>query len=362
VQSPDVIVAGAGLAGLTAALACARRGLTVTIIAGSQHGAASAASAGVLGPSIGRGPKGGRVGRFMFAARDRYPSFLDDLHERSGIRVPASTGALEIAFNETHLAELRARAAALPSTTVLDAADVAYRDPRLAPVAGALHHPLDGAVDPGVLLAAVKATLAADERVAIVRADVRTLGAVGSPLPNVGLSTGATFSAPCLVLATGAWAGTIAGLPRPLPVRPVKGEVAVAAAVAVREVTFGAGGYLVPRDTGMLVGATSADAGFDAAPSEGGAAELSAVVRALLRSPRDTTPFVEQRAGLRPMTPDGYPILGPDPDAPSLIYACGYSRNGVLVSPLAADCIAALAAGEEAPIDLSAFSLSRFAG
>src|SRR5690242_15352093 len=98
VPGADVIVVGGGLAGLTTALACARRALTVTVIDGAHRGAATWASAGVLGPSIGRGPKGGRVGRFMFAARDRFPRFCDELLEASGMAVPITHGALELAL------------------------------------------------------------------------------------------------------------------------------------------------------------------------------------------------------------------------------------------------------------------------
>jgi glycine oxidase len=358
----DVIVVGSGLAGLTSALACARLGLTVTIVAGTPIGAASLASAGVLGPSIGRGPKGGRVGRFMFAARDRYPRYLDELHDLTGIRVPATAGALELAFNETHFAELRARAASLPESAVLGASDVARMDPSLVPVAGALLHPRDGAVDVPVLLEALAGAVRASARVTVVQSDALSI-ALESPLPNVTLAGSASLSAPCVVLAAGAWAGTIDGLPRAVAVVPVKGEVALAAGPAtIRQVTFGAGGYLVPRGSDLLIGATSSDAAFDATPTAAGAAALAAIAQAMLRDAPPAPTFRAQMAGLRPMTADGYPILGRDPDAPALLYACGYSRNGVLLSPLAADCVAALAAGADAPLDLSAFSVARFGG
>ncbi|MFL5563042.1 MAG: NAD(P)/FAD-dependent oxidoreductase [Gemmatimonadaceae bacterium] len=357
----DVIVIGGGLAGLTSALACARRGLAVTMVSGTRSGAASLASAGVLGPSIGRGPKGGRVGRFMFAARDRYPRYLDELHELAGIRVPSTTGALELAFNETHLAELRARAASLPETRVLGADEVARAEPAIVSVAGALHHPRDGAVDVAVLLDALAAAIRATARITVVNADVQALANASSLLPNAMITGSTTLAAPAVVIAAGAWTAGIAGLPRALPIVPIKGEVALLSGTsAVRQVTFGAGGYLVPRGDELLVGATSEDVGFDAIPSATGAAALETVAGAVLRGLRGAQPFTSQRAGLRPMTPDGYPILGRDPDAPALIYACGYSRNGVLVSPLAADCVAALAAGEDAPFDLSAFSVARF--
>jgi glycine oxidase len=359
----DVIVVGGGLAGLTTALACANRALTVTLVATDHPGAASAASAGVLGPSIGRGPKGGRVGRFMFAARDRYPAFLDGLNERTGSRVPMATGALEVAFNETHLAELRARASSLAETTVLDSHEVAAAEPALVPVAGALCHPRDGAVDVTVLLAALARAVRVSARISIVKADVRELGDPATSLPNVTLGDGTRLRAPRIVLAAGAWVGGLRGLPRALPVRPVKGEVALARdSSIVRRVIFGAGGYLVPRASGLLVGATAEEAGFDANPSAAGAAALAGTAHSLLREWPASQPFAEQHAGLRPMTPDGYPILGRDPDAPALLYACGYSRNGVLLSPLAAECTAALVAGDDAGFDLSPFSVARFGG
>ncbi|BDC49889.1 FAD-dependent oxidoreductase [Bryobacterales bacterium F-183] len=38
-------------------------------------------------------------------------------------------------------------------------------------------------------------------------------------------------------------------------------------------------------------------------------------------------------AGLYEMTPDHYPVLGPDPQTPGFFYACGFSGHGVMHSP-----------------------------
>lgn len=356
----DVIVVGGGLAGVTTALACARRALTVTVVDGDHRGAASRASAGVLGPSIGRGPKGGRVGRFMFAARDCFPGFLAELREATGMDVPMVRGALELALNDTHLAELRGRAAALPDAELLGAPDVAALEGALLPVAGALLHPHDGAVDVRALRAALDEAMRLSPRITLIRA---TATGVDAAACEVMLTDGTRAAASHVVIACGAWASEMRGLPRPLPVRPVKGEVAVAAEpVALSHVVFGAGGYLVPRGAKLLVGATSEEVGFSAELTAAGAGVLATTARTLLRDWPADAAFTGQDAGLRPMTPDGYPILGRDPDTPTLLYACGYSRNGVLVSPLAADCLAALIAGDDAGFDLSAFAVSRFGG
>ena len=359
----DVIVVGGGLAGLTAALACAQRGLEVSMIDAAHRGAATDASAGVLGPSIGRGPKGGRVGRFMFAARDRFPGFLDELQERTGIPVPIAHGALELALNPTHLAELRARAAALADARVLNATEVAELDEALVPVAGALYHPLDGAVHVPALRAALAKAARLSPRATVIAGKVTHVAVAGLPLPNVTLDDGTRHAASHVIVAAGAWLPAIGGLPRAIPIRPVKGEIAVAAALAPpQNVVFGAGGYLVPRDGALLVGATSEEAGFDSEPTATGAAALADTGRSLRRDWPVASPFTAQQAGLRPMTPDGYPILGRDPDEPRLFYACGYSRNGVLVSPLAADCLAALVVGEDPGFDLTPFAVTRFGG
>ena len=66
-------------------------------------------------------------------------------------------------------------------------------------------------------------------------------------------------------------------------------------------------------------------------------------------------------AGLRPITPDRLPILGPDPDLPRLLYACGHGRNGILLAPITGEAIGALAVGAQSPHDLSPFAIERFA-
>jgi glycine/D-amino acid oxidase-like deaminating enzyme len=65
-------------------------------------------------------------------------------------------------------------------------------------------------------------------------------------------------------------------------------------------------------------------------------------------------------AGLRPVTPDLLPLIGLDPAHPGIIYACGHSRNGILLAPLTGEVVAAIAAGESPEHDLSQFRPDRF--
>jgi glycine oxidase len=52
--------------------------------------------------------------------------------------------------------------------------------------------------------------------------------------------------------------------------------------------------------------------------------------------------LVETMARARPGTPDDIPYLGHVPDAPGVVVSTGYSRHGILLSPLGARLGAAL--------------------
>jgi glycine/D-amino acid oxidase-like deaminating enzyme len=56
------------------------------------------------------------------------------------------------------------------------------------------------------------------------------------------------------------------------------------------------------------------------------------------------------------------PLLGPDPESPRIVYACGHSRNGILMAPLTGEMVATIVTGEEPVHDLSQFHPARFSG
>lgn len=357
-QPPDVVVVGAGLAGLTAALACAARGLRVHLLGPRMPGAASAASAGVLAPSVRRRPQGA-VHRFMLAARERYPSFLEELASRSGVRPATVAGVLEVARSDAELSALRATPRDASSRR-LDAADVAALEPTLRCTAGGWLHERDGAVDTGALLAALDDGVSRDPRIHRDDRAAVELRPGTADCAILRLGDGTSMEAPLVILAAGAWSSRIRGQPPAIPIDPLAGEVAFAARSSLRHVVFGAGGYLVPRADELLVGATSDERGFDASPTAAALTELRAVRDRLLEpGTPGHAPFHRQAVGLRPMTADGLPVIGAAASAPALLHAGGYGRNGVLMAPLAADCIAALATGDRPPVEIGLFAPDR---
>ncbi|TXH18242.1 glycine oxidase ThiO [Mycolicibacterium phocaicum] len=137
-----------------------------------------------------------------------------------------------------------------------------------------------------------------------------------------------------------------------LPVRPVKGEIlrlrwrkgcmpvprrVIRARVHGRQV------YLVPRADGVVVGATQYEHGRDTAPAVSGVRDLlddaCAVIPAL-----GEYELAECAAGLRPMTPDGLPIVGWLDDR--TLAATGHGRNGFLLAAWTAQRISDLLKGD----------------
>jgi glycine oxidase len=151
-------------------------------------------------------------------------------------------------------------------------------------------------------------------------------------------------------------------------VRPIKGEVLTLRQPpgdplltrTVRGIVKGTSVYMVPRlDGRIVVGATSEERGWDTRPTAGGAYVL--LRDALLLVPGlDDAELVGVRAGLRPGSPDDLPMIGHTGVA-GLVLATGHHRNGILLTPVTADAVAALVTGEEPPDEAVACAPGRAA-
>jgi glycine oxidase len=350
----DLVVLGGGVVGLTSALAAADRGMRVTLIDQLRPGASSRASAGILAAAVDGLPRA--VLPIAIQARDFYPGFLDALSGRTELEVPLDrSGVLELAISPEELEKLVTRS---PAATRLDAAALAALEPAFAGHTGALMHPHDGGVDIAALMSALDVAIAIEARIARVTDEIASLDARGN-LPAFRSRGGTRYTGRRLLLASGAWAGTLPGLPRAIPVRPVRGQMIRLEGPPIGHITFGAGGYLLRRGGALLVGATSEDTGFESTTTPRGLKELRAIATRAIPGLAKAN-LVEHWAALRPVSADSLPILGADPSLPSLFYACGFSRNGILLAPWAADRLAQALAGEAAAEALAPFRVERF--
>ncbi len=353
--TPDVAVVGGGPIGLSIAFRAQQRGASVVVLDAGGDGAWRHA-AGMLAPVTEAHPGEDPLLRMSLDAHARWPAFAAELEETSGQGIGYRACGTLVVAHDRDAAEALDRERGLrerlgvPVERLLPSA-ARRLEPALAPaIRGAFLAPDDHAVDPRRLAAALDRAAAragADLRPGVT---VQGLGAHGEVLTDAG-----PVIAGQVVVATGAAAG--AALPglEALRVRPVKGQtIRLRGEPLLEHVVRYDGGYLVPRADGEVVlGATVEERG-DVAVTAGGIYEL-------LRDAAEVVPGIlelevaEVLAGLRPGTPDNAPLLGRRGD---VLVAGGHYRNGILLTPVTAELIAAELAGEPGPP--TAFSPSRF--
>ncbi|TVR63694.1 MAG: glycine oxidase ThiO [Gemmatimonadales bacterium] len=378
----DLVVVGAGVIGLAVARAARANHLSVLVLErGSAGRGASWAAAGMLSP-LGEALEPGPFLRFGLRSLDLWSDFARGLEDETGEGVEyRECGKLRLALSPQEEGRLRRRLAWAREHRVparwLDAHEVMAHHPGLAPgLRGALLLERDFRVDNRRLVQALR--IACVSRGVELRegCEVTSLLTGNGRAHGVRLSTGQRLEAGRVLVAAGAWSGRIGGLPHPLPVRPIRGEMAALRPASrgdepsVHRGGHGSGGpvleserlYLVPRDDGrLLVGATETDAGFEAGPTVGGIRHILSEAVAML--PALATATVEEVwSGFRPGSPDGMPILGPVPGVGDLFVATGHYRNGILLTPATAEGLGALVSGQDAPYLPEAFRPDRLRG
>ena len=299
------------------------------------------------------------------ASLARYPALVRELEQTTGISLGFQAGGtLEVALEDDHAQLLAARAERLARhglpAEVLDDAEVRRLEPSLSPATrGALFFPDEASVDPRplarALYLAARAAGAHFQTGQVLRIVQEGGRAVGVDHDAGRIEAGA------VVLAAGAWSALVpgSGLPRGA-VRPVRGQIALldTRQRLLGRVVFSDKGYVVPRADGrVLCGSTMEEVGFEKAVTAGGlhgvlgmAIEIAPALAA--------APVIDTWSNFRPASPDGWPVLGPSP-VPGLFYATGHTRNGILLTPITADAVAASVLGRPPPVDLSPFSAGR---
>ena len=335
--SPEVVVLGGGIAGLSIAWRLLRRGLAVTVVAGQQP-SASTVAAGMLAPmpETGLNPA---LGRLATEGLRAYPEFLQTLAEDTDMPTGFErSGLLRVAYRAEDAEVLREQvgtyeAAGMPSR---------WLDPRScrAEVAGLGADGLAGGllsyeeaqVQPEWLLGALKAAILGRGGAIVEAAVVRVSPQGGGVAVTLEAgSVGREVAARVVVLALGSWSGLIPGAG--LPVRPVKGQLlAFANAPGPSRIVYWGHNYLVAKPDGsVILGGTMEEAGFSVVPdagAEGLRHVLDRLYPALVEAPASA------RAGLRPASPDGLPLTG-WLQGGDLYAFTAHFRNGFLLAPLA---------------------------
>ncbi|MBI4420302.1 MAG: FAD-dependent oxidoreductase [Gemmatimonadetes bacterium] len=409
-----VIIIGGGVIGLSCAYYLARRGERVTILEqGEPGGACSAGNLGWIVPSLSEPlPAPGLTWTSLkwMLRRDSplyvdprfalsFPSWLwtfwrhcnlrdyrrgleavAGLNRRTfevyqalrsdGVRFEMHRDGLLFVFLspatlEHGWADFEAVAAlGLSAPRRLDRAAVLALEPRLGPdVAGGVLVAEEGHVRPETLNAGLLRRVS--ELGGEVRSGVEVLrvsrraGRVTALETSVGAFAGDAF-----VLAAGAWSRAIGrrfGLA--LPVAPGKGySVTITQPAAPPKLPL----YLYEKRVGITP--------FDGAVRLGGTMELAGMdtrvlperIAAIRRAASRYLPGSEEGvtktewAGLRPLTPDGLPLIGRAPGWDNLYVATGHAMLGVTLAPVTGLAIAELVTTGISSADLAPFAPGRF--
>lgn len=341
-NSPSVLVIGAGIVGCTVAHQLARSGARIQVIETRQPGqGATRASAGILAPYI-EGHEAGALRSLGRRSLDLFDPFITQLRADSGHDVVYQrNGTFELAFDNAEVERLAALSAALSGGGV---------DNRwVPPQAFGGYEPLASSAARGALFIATHGFVGVTSVTLAAAAAARKLGArftteTGAiriyPLPGgrVGVDAGGEkWDADRAVLAAGSWSSQIiVEGADPVPVKPIRGQLIQLQArpSALQRVIWGPTGYLVPWPDGtVLVGSTVEDVGFDERHTDEGVRKLRAAATALVPSLAGAA-MTDVRTGLRPRGPDDLPMLGRSTVVPGLIYATAHYRNGVMFTPL----------------------------
>jgi glycine oxidase len=359
--SPDVLILGGGVIGLTTAYYLAREGVTVEVVDKGDFGReASWAGAGIIPPG-----NPGSVSQPHEQLRAHgtamYPQLSTELREATGIdngyRVCGGVEWLEHEVssvlqswrNEGVRFEGMERGALQKVEPALAAdASRAFYLPEMAQVRNPRHlHAL-------IAWCTGRMTLRPH---CPVTEFVSQEGRVNAVETGEG-----RLSAGNILVASGAWTGDLlASVGCRLGVRPVRGQIVLlnTDVSRVRRILLRGKRYLVPRDDGrVLVGSTEEEAGFEKRTTASAIQDLLGFAQSLV--PPLATAHVENCwAGLRPSSPDGIPYLGRVPGFENLFVAAGHFRAGIQLAPITGLAMKELILGQPTTVPLESFRPDR---
>lgn len=334
-RAVDVAVVGGGIIGCSIAWELARRGARVVVIdAGKIGSGATQATAGVLAPFI-EAPSPGPLQELTLRSFRMYDDFVRRVEDASELGVEfRRCGTFEVAASAQDVERLMRVASSAHSAGL----DATWQED-----AKGLLIPQQGYVRVEQLMTALRTAAERHGADFVDDAAVISIEAAASARPRIHFAA-AVMEPEALVIAAGAWSDQLA--PEAVGVHPVRGQLVRLQwrADPLPHVMWSEHCYVVPwLDGTVLVGATVEEVGFDQRVTADGVRSLLDAVTRFLPDAASAT-FIEARAGLRPSSVSGLPVIRPSATSPRIIYATGHYRNGILLAPLTADLVARLVA------------------
>lgn len=344
----DVVVIGAGIIGSLSSYLLSKRGLSVSIVDADAPGShASGLAFGGLDPLHGMGLPEPLLDFSLHCFR-RHQEMALELRDATEIDHHFQTrDRLYLAFDDDDVRQYDANLSWMKDVSMFDVGwvdgDVTRKlEPKVNPACvGALYQQGAASVDAyNLTLAAARA--AEQQGTELVAQLATGLKSHGSRVDAVTFADG-QVNAGAVIIAMGPWSQLIADwCDTELPVQPLKGQIlrlrhdgpAFDVALNYR------GNYVDSKPDGLVwTGSTEEEEGFDA--------EMTPAARdKIWQNASQMAPdlanaqLVRQTACLRPVTPDGMPIVDRLPGWDNLYVATGAGRKGILWSTGMCDIVA----------------------
>ncbi len=365
----DVLIIGGGVSGCSIAYQLRKVGVDVTLVERGEVAAeASSAAAGLLAPGgVLTGPKAGA--NLFLASWDITESTLREVEAVSGVQTEYHrTGALHLPEDEDERAQLQEyqhiwQARGLEATW-LSQDEVHQYEPLLTSTTGsALYVAHASSIRPRQVTRAYAE--AARKLGARIYEQTEVTGFLKSDHKVTAVQTarGETITCKRVVIATGAWSAQLGEwLNLNIPVFPARGQILSLAQPAqpLIHTVFGNDLYIVPKvDNTIYIGATTERVGFDKNNTAGGLLWL--LSRAIKLIPAfEKADITRIWTGLRPMSEDGYPILGKVPAWENVVIATGHGAGGFELSAITGKTIADLLSSGKTADVIKPFGIERF--
>ena len=368
INGNEVVIVGGGVVGLATAYFLGKAGVRSVVVERDSVGShASGFAYGGLSPLAGAGIPG-PVDALATEGMRLHTQFSTSLPDQTGVNTEYRLRpSLPLAFTEE---EVRAAKAALAwqqkrdECTVrwVDAIEVKVIEPRISPEAlGGLY--VGGTADVEPYRFSLALAHSSEKLGASIRHG-RVTGLKRRGERVVAVEVGGD-EIPCerVVIAMGPWSGGASEwLGVPIDVSPLKGQILrLLAPGAPFQCSIGwAGNYATTKPDGLLwAGTTEEEAEFNEAPTSEARDVITASLLKMVPSLSDAQ-LVQQTACLRPVTPDGLPVLGPVPGWDGVYAATGAGRKGILLGPAMGRVTADLITRGATDIPLEGLSPARF--
>ncbi len=293
-----------------------------------------------------------------------------DEYTADGVSFEMHTDGLLLAYLSAEKLHHHAEHLDIPASFGLDSAilmgdAVREREPALTDeVSGGIYFPSERHLDPGSLVAGLRARcgqlgveFAENTRVTSVERRGDRIVAVRTDTERIPVDA--------VILAAGAWSGRAAGMfGADLPVRAGKGYAIDCNPVPVHLRTMvnlsDAKVAVTPLSNRLRLAGTMEFGPHDETVNE---VRVAAILRAPAQYfrdwPADPT-HVVAGAGMRPMTPDGLPIIGRLPGSVNSYVSTGHGMMGVTLAPGSAHAMSTLVLTGHSPRELLPFDARRF--